>query len=342
MVPENKRELFMWMVLRYSVPWIVLLGFGAGPMEAADAYQPKLPMEIRVLVIKYFPVKGDRINQTVTGDWGEPLETTRKKTTTLTEQVAQALQEGSRYHGYKDKSAKPSLVYKIMDVIEFLEPLPTVTKTGPGAPMTDYNRIMERVGIKKWVEEKGVKEVWLWGYHGGVVGLWESNMAGPFGDISNSNRDPHDLPVLKKTYTVYHYNYQRGASEAVEDHMHQIEAVLNFVDGRDRTPPQQWPTLLFWGKFVGSDRTNKIVHPGCGTGVIEGAVRYVIGERMDCGGMRWVKGKAEAILRLHCIEVNGLWDHFFEWCSDQWAEQLQCHETVQIRTDKPLELKGAA
>ena len=130
--------------------------------------------------------------------------------------------------------------------------------------MTDYNKIMQRVGIKKWVEEKGVKEVWIWGYHGGVVGLWESNMAGPFGDISNSNRDPKDLPVLSKTYTVYHYNYQRGASEAVEDHMHQIEAVLNYVDGRDRTPPEQWPSLLFWGKFVGSDRTHKIVRPGCG------------------------------------------------------------------------------
>ena len=69
---------------------------------------------------------------------------------------------------------------------------------------------------------------------------------------------------MKKTYTVYHYNYQRGTSEAVEDHIHQIEAVLNYVDGRDRTPPEQWPTLLFWGKFVGSDRTHKIVHPGCG------------------------------------------------------------------------------
>ena len=33
--------------------------------------------------------------------------------------------------------------------------------------MTDYNKIMKRVGIKKWVEKKGVKEVWIWGYHGG-------------------------------------------------------------------------------------------------------------------------------------------------------------------------------
>ncbi len=178
--------------------------------------------------------------------------------------LAHALQEGSRYHGYKNKTAKPSLAYKVVETIEYLEPLPTVAKSGPDAPMTDYNKIMERVGIKKWVEEKGVKEVWLWGYHGGVVGLWESNMAGPFGDISNSNRDPKDLPVLAETYTVYHYNYQRGTSEAVEDHIHQIEAVLNFVDGRDRTPPEQWPSLLFWGKFVGSDQSHKIVRPGCG------------------------------------------------------------------------------
>jgi hypothetical protein len=80
----------------------------------------------------------------------------------------------------------------------------------------------------------------LWGYHGDVIDLWESNMAGPYGDISNSDRDPHDLPVLSRTYTVYHYNYGRGPSEAVEDHMHQIEAVLRHVDPH-----------LFWDRFVG-------------------------------------------------------------------------------------------
>jgi hypothetical protein len=78
------------------------------------------------------------------------------------------------------------------------------------------------------------------------------------------------------------------------------------------------------------------------TGVIEGAVRYVIGERMDCSGMRWLKGKAEAILHLRCIEVNGLWDHFFDWCSDRWCEQLAKREAVIIRTDQPLELPKAA
>ena len=78
------------------------------------------------------------------------------------------------------------------------------------------------------------------------------------------------------------------------------------------------------------------------SGVIEGAVRYVIGERMDCSGMRWIEGKAEAILHLRCIEVNGLWNHFFEWSHKRWHQKLQNKETVQIRTDRPLELGDAA
>jgi hypothetical protein len=195
---------------------------------------------IPVLVVNYFPVENGRINRAVTGDVGAPLETIRRHTVTTTERVIQALESGSRYHGYKDPAARPSLRYQIIDVLEFLEPLPTWPKPGHRVPMTDYNRIMNRIDIRDWVESRGVKEVWLWGYHGGVIDLWESNMAGPYGDISNSDRDPHDLPVLDKTYTVYHYNYGRGPSEAVEDHMHQIEAVLRKVD------PD-----LFWNKFVG-------------------------------------------------------------------------------------------
>lgn len=232
--------------------------------EPAEPPRPRLPISVPVLVVKYFPVQGDLIDKAATGDWGAPLVDTRRKTEELTKTVLKALQEGTRYHGYSNTSAKPSLSYQVVDTLEYLEPLPTLPKSGNRAPLTDYRKIMERIDIRRWVERKGVKEVWIWGYHGGVLGLWESNMASRFGDVSNSNRDPNDLPVVGKTYTVYHYNYQRGASEAVEDHIHQIEAVLNHIDGRDRTPADQWDKLLFWGRFVGSDKTHKIVRPGCG------------------------------------------------------------------------------
>jgi hypothetical protein len=195
---------------------------------------------IPTLVISYYPVRGDRIDRAITGDVDAPLGKIRRHVQQTTNRVVEALEQGSAYHSYKDPTARPSLRYEIVDTLEFLEPLPTTPKPGHRVPMTDYNAIMRRIGIQEWLEERGIKEVWLWGYHGGVIDLWESNMAGPFGDISNSDRDPHDLPTLSRTYTVYHYNYGRGPSEAVEDHMHQIEAVLRYIN------PE-----LFWNKFVG-------------------------------------------------------------------------------------------
>ena len=62
-------------------------------ISAAEREAPKLPMVIPVLVVKYFPVQGDLIDQKVTGDWGAPLEETRKKTEQLTQEVLAALQE---------------------------------------------------------------------------------------------------------------------------------------------------------------------------------------------------------------------------------------------------------
>jgi hypothetical protein len=195
---------------------------------------------IPTLVINFFPVRGGWIDRAVTGDVSAPLNDIRRHTIQTTSQVIQALETGSIYHGYKDPTAPPSLHYQVVETLEFMEPLPTHHKPGHQSPMTDYKAIMNRVNIPYWVEERGIKEVWLWGYHGGVVDLWESNMAGPYGDISNSDRDRHDLPVLSRTYTVYHYNYQRGPSEAVEDHLHQIEAVLGHID-----------RPLFGDRFVG-------------------------------------------------------------------------------------------
>ncbi len=224
----------------------------------------KYPIEIPVVVVKYFPVKGENIDINVTGDWGESLAYTRHKTDSLSQRLVEFLNDASRFRAYKNPSAAPSLKYKIVKTIDFLEPLPTSKKIWQRTPFTDYYSIVERIDGRYWVDDEDVKEIWLWGYHGGKVHLWESNMAGPYGDVSNSNRDEKDLPVYNHTYTLYHYNYQRGLSEAVEDHMHQIEAVLNYIDGRDDTPEDQWSQLLFWGKFVGSDKSHKIINPGCG------------------------------------------------------------------------------
>jgi len=70
------------------------------------------------------------------------------------------------------------------------------------------------------------------------------------------------------------------------------------------------------------------------TGVIEGACRYVIGERLDCSGMRW-GGGAEPLLQLRCIELNGDWEAFMDWVSGKYQSELQSMQRVQIRTKPP-------
>ncbi len=46
------------------------------------------------------------------------------------------------------------------------------------------------------------------------------------------------------------------------------------------------------------------------TGAAEGAVRNVIGVRLDGPGMRWGRDRAELLLHLRCIHASGLWSEF--------------------------------
>jgi len=46
------------------------------------------------------------------------------------------------------------------------------------------------------------------------------------------------------------------------------------------------------------------------SGLVEGTVRHLVGMRLDGPGMRWGKGRAEAILHLRSILLNGLWADF--------------------------------
>ena len=78
------------------------------------------------------------------------------------------------------------------------------------------------------------------------------------------------------------------------------------------------------------------------SGQVEGAVRHVVGERLDCAGMRWIQGKAEALLHLRCIELNGDWDKFIAWVQDRNQERLQKRQRLRILTDQPIKLAKAA
>jgi hypothetical protein len=78
------------------------------------------------------------------------------------------------------------------------------------------------------------------------------------------------------------------------------------------------------------------------TGQAEGTVRQLVGERFDCAGMRWLKGKAEALLHLRCIELNGDWQKFVNWFQRKNQGHLHQGEPRRVLTDKPLTIKKVA
>lgn len=103
--------------------------------------------------------------------------------------------------------------------------------------------------------------------------------------------------------------------ELLEGHLEEVQAKLNTLTftsqkmrderrrligyltaNRDR---MDYPTYIAQGYPIGS-------------GVIEGACRHVIGQRMKGSGRRWNDAGAEAMARLRAIECSHQWDRFWE------------------------------
>ncbi len=49
------------------------------------------------------------------------------------------------------------------------------------------------------------------------------------------------------------------------------------------------------------------------SGVIEGACRHIVKDRMELSGMRWSHNGAETLLQLRCVRHNGHWDDFWRY-----------------------------
>jgi hypothetical protein len=67
------------------------------------------------------------------------------------------------------------------------------------------------------------------------------------------------------------------------------------------------------------------------TGVIEGACRHVIKDRMERAGMRWKIPGAQAMLELRTIEANGDWDAFQNYRIESESKRLYPHAATTAR-----------
>ena len=250
-------------------------------LEVSAANQLQAKKAVKVLSIAYVPVKKNTttIDDTVVGPdlAGWSVSQVITKISEAQTRGRQALIDGSRYRNYR-VATTPFLDYELVrSMIVRQEKMPRSDqeipwKIGQGVYRPDYIKILQREHICDWVDNKGVRQVWLWGYHHGNIEPAESNMAigtksqaffnhTSYGDISNSEQTL-DLPVCGHTYTVFNYNMTRGPAEFVEDHTHQIERLLNWAGERDAG---KYPGLgnLFWEKFVGK-KTSDTSATGCG------------------------------------------------------------------------------
>lgn len=221
--------------------------------------------EMPVVIIRYLPSSdGINLDTAYAPGYGslEPVSLSSMESSLdlFDKRTKFMLEEGSKFHGYKDPNAVPSLGYRIVKKITVYEPPPPgklwYMKDDRKVFYVDNNAIFERFGLSSFIETNNVKEVWLnYGYitpgwpsydpaiHGpeAMIDIVESNMSSPTtGDISNSGRLNDDLPILNHTYTVYDYNIRRSHAENVENHMHQLESLYVYVDRN-----------LFWDKCAG-------------------------------------------------------------------------------------------
>ena len=59
-----------------------------------------------------------------------------------------------------------------------------------------------------------------------------------------------------------------------------------------------------------------------GSGVVEGACRHLVKDRMERTGMRWLPSARQAMLDLRATYLNGEWDAFWDYHVEQEDQRL--------------------
>lgn len=72
------------------------------------------------------------------------------------------------------------------------------------------------------------------------------------------------------------------------------------------------------------------------SGVIEGACRHYVKDRMERAGMRWVKAGAQAMLDVRSESLNGDWEAFCEFRIDRETKRMYPHRKLIQETTWPL------
>jgi hypothetical protein len=211
---------------------------------------------VPVVIINYLPnsknkttgvleLDRNRVQDSVGQDMTGPFYTLeRAKTKILNDKIIEknAIEEGTKFRDYTSNKVTP---YVSIDVVAYIN-VYDVKYNYIGISSNykrawwniDFNELMTRVGLQKYVEDLGVKEVWFtsfpreYGYLS--YNVPESNMSpkktATYYDVSNGGGDMTDLPRYNKTYVVYGDNGWRGVDTDLHNRGHQLERQMMFID----------------------------------------------------------------------------------------------------------------
>lgn len=73
------------------------------------------------------------------------------------------------------------------------------------------------------------------------------------------------------------------------------------------------------------------------TGIIEGACRHLVKDRMDITGARWGLAGAEAMLKMRALCINGDFERY--WCYHEEQEYQRNHQSLYVDRPRPSKSK---
>jgi hypothetical protein len=162
----------------------------------------------------------------------------------------------------------------------------------------------------------------------------------------------HVLPRVWEAAHVFHEEGRAAATEFVREHLTRIlrGEVGQVIAGWRRKATCQGLTgaknknlravCAFLEKNKHRMRYDDYLRLGCpiATGVIEGACRHVIKDRMERAGMRWKIPGAQAMLNLRTIFTNGDWKAFQDFRIELEKDWLYPNTKALNTKDWPLAL----
>ncbi|HHH26933.1 MAG TPA: hypothetical protein ENK57_01090 [Polyangiaceae bacterium] len=168
------------------------------------------------------------------------------------------------------------------------------------------------------------------------------------------------MHVIEKLWSAGTAVHKEGTSEHhawVEGQKHRlytgyVDDVVAELDARLTRTPKTGPGNKFRRAKLSSTRNyianrtammnyDELIRQDLelGTGAVEGAIKHIMGRRLDNGGMRWIKERAEAVLQLRCIEVNGDWLAFVARVHDNArAHMLENGSRFRLQQRQPQPL----